>query len=69
MDRMFVRILSCTFTVGTDSVQKVGYLWGALSLSDYVVEVVRDVCVQTTGQVPRFADPVVIQSSEIIIDK
>jgi len=44
------------------------YLWGALSLSDYVVEVVRGVCVQTAGQVPRFADPVVVQSSEIIID-
>lgn len=45
------------------------YLWCALSLSDYVVEAVGDVCVQTSSQIPRLADPVVIQPSKIIINK
>lgn len=40
------------------------YLWCALSLSDYVVQVVGDVCVQSTSQVPWLTDPVVILPPE-----
>lgn len=40
------------------------YLWGALSLSNDVVEIVSDVCIQTSGQVPGLADPVIIFSSK-----
>lgn len=39
-------------------------LWGALPLSDDVIQVVGDVCVQATGQVPGLTDPVVILAPE-----
>lgn len=40
------------------------YLWCALSLPDYIVQIVGDVYVQATGQVPGLTDPVVILSPE-----
>lgn len=39
-------------------------LWNTFSLSDDVIQVVGDVCIQSTGQVPGLTDPVVIFSTE-----
>lgn len=36
------------------------YLWCALSLSDYVVQIFGYVCVHSAGQIPWLTDPVVI---------
>lgn len=40
------------------------HLWCTFSLSYYVIQVVGDVCIQSTSQVPGLTDPVVILSPE-----
>lgn len=39
-------------------------LWAAFPMPDDIVKTVGDVGIQTSGQVPRFAYPVVVFSSE-----
>ena len=46
------------------SVSQRVYLWCTLSLSDNVVQVVGDVHVQSTGQIPGLTDPMIILPPE-----
>lgn len=39
-------------------------LWAAFPMSDDIVQAVGDVGIQASGQVPRFAYPMIVFSSE-----
>lgn len=45
------------------------HLWYTFSLSDNVIQVVGNVCIESTGQVPGLTDPVVIFSTETQVER